>query len=348
MDILQGGKKKIIAAILIVFMFFMLLIMMISVVSEQMQAGSGGKVNVENLPDILTQEMVSGAMVTEKKYMVPASLTLAQIILESSGSYPGGLSKLAYECHNLFGMKGIGPAGYAEYATGEQTETGGSYTVTAKFRKYHNVAESIEDHGKLLSSGTYKEYTKGCKTSDEWARAIHRAGYATAVDYSDKLIELMTMYDLYQFDHGGMVNGNGIAKGNFVWPTVSNSVITSQFGDRSDDPDLPAGASSFHEGIDIAAYSGAAIYAADGGKVTFAGSSGGYGNTITIDHGKGVTTKYSHLQNGGILVRNGQKVSRGQRIGLMGSTGISGGVHLDFRIFVNGKAKNPLDYVRKP
>lgn len=326
-----------------------LLILLIVVTTTLSSAGGGrrGSISMEGLPEILTEEMILGAMDSEEKYGVPASLTLAQIILESSGSYPGGLSLLAYECHNLFGMKGIGPAGYKAYQTGEQTSGGDSYVITAKFRKYHNVAESIDDHGQLLSSGHYTAYTKGCKTSDEWAVAIHKAGYATAVDYSDRLIEIMTMYDLYQFDGGGgYTQGNGAATGRYVWPTVASGIITSEFGFR----DAPIdGASTYHGGIDIAAYSGAPIYAADGGTVTFAGNSGGAGGyMIKIDHGKGIETSYMHLRSDGVLVRAGQKVSRGQKIGKMGTTGISTGDHLDFRIYINGQVKDPLHYVKKP
>ncbi|WP_161907913.1 peptidoglycan DD-metalloendopeptidase family protein [Emergencia sp. 1XD21-10] len=330
----------IVAAFLAVLLFFAALLPVL--VGSQ---GKGGNIDIEDLPEIITQEMVIGAMESEKKYGVPASLTLAQIILESSGNYPGGLSKLAFECHNLFGMKGIGPAGYKEYQTGEQTSNGESYVIYAKFRKYHNVKESIDDHGKLLSSATYKKYTQNCKTADEWAKAIHKAGYATAVDYSQKLIELMGMYDLYSFDNGGRIDGSGIAKGKMVWVTVGNCTITSYFGDR----EAPtAGASTSHMAIDIAAYSGAPIYAADGGKVIYAGNSGGGGNTIRIDHGNGIQTTYMHLQNGGILVKIGQKVSRGQKIGRMGSTGISTGPHLHFAVTINGEPKDPLKYVKKP
>lgn len=326
-------------------LLILILVIVVAVTSES--GGRRGGISMEGLPEILTEEMIMGAMDSEEKYGVPASLTLAQIIIESSGSYPGGLSLLAYECHNLFGMKGIGPAGYKEYQTGEQTSGGENYVITAKFRKYHNVAESIDDHGQLLSSGHYTAYTKGCKTADEWAVAIHKAGYATAVDYSQRLIEIMTMYDLYQFDNGGgYVKGNGAATGRYVWPTVSSGIITSYFGYR----DAPtAGASTYHEGIDIAAYSGAPIYAADGGTVIYAQNSGGAGGyMIKIDHGKGVQTSYMHLRSDGILVKAGQKVSRGQKIGKMGTTGVSTGNHLDFRIFINGSAKDPLNYIKKP
>lgn len=347
MEGLLGGKKKAVAATGAVLVTgFLLLAAAIGVIASSVTSGSShGNYDMEDLPEIITQEMIDGALESEKKYGVPAALTLAQIILESSGSCPGGLSQLAYDCHNLFGMKGIGPAGYKEYVTREETEAGVSYTVTAKFRKYHNVKESIDDHGQLLSSGHYAAYTKGCKTADEWAVAIHKAGYATATNYSSKLIELMGTYGLYQFSMDTYSPGDGIAKGKLLWPTVKDCTITSYFGLR----DAPTqGASKYHEGIDISAYNGAPVYAAEGGKVIQAGDAGGSGNMITLDHGKGIQTTYMHLKNGGILVRVGQKVSRGQKIGLMGSTGISTGVHLDFRIIINGKKVDPLKYVKKP
>ena len=67
--------------------------------------------SIEDLPEIITIEMINGAIGSEKKYGVPASVILAQIILESGGKYPGNLSQMAYEIHNLFGIKGKGPAG---------------------------------------------------------------------------------------------------------------------------------------------------------------------------------------------------------------------------------------------
>jgi murein DD-endopeptidase MepM/ murein hydrolase activator NlpD len=114
--------------------------------------------------------------------------------------------------------------------------------------------------------------------------------------------------------------------GRFSWPT--RGVITTYF-------------SSWHPGIDIAAPTGTAIGAADGGTVTFTGwDNSGYGYRVVINHGNGYSTTYNHLSS--IGVRTGQAVGKGQIIAAMGSTGRSTGPHLHFEILRNGGFSNPL------
>lgn len=121
--------------------------------------------------------------------------------------------------------------------------------------------------------------------------------------------------------------------GAFIWPTRGS--VSSRFGRRW---------GRHHEGIDIANSKGTPIYAADSGTVTFAGyNSGGYGNLVKISHGNGIETRYGHMSS--IVVSRGQKVSKGQLIGYMGSTGRSTGSHLHFEVRINGSAVNPLKYL---
>lgn len=98
-----------------------------------------------------------------------------------------------------------------------------------------------------------------------------------------------------------------------------------------------------HEGIDVTAPMGTPIEAPAAGRVTDAGWESGYGNTITIDHGFGTVTKFAHASK--ILVREGQRVSRGQRIALVGNTGLATGPHLHYEVHVNGRPVDPLRYV---
>lgn len=98
-----------------------------------------------------------------------------------------------------------------------------------------------------------------------------------------------------------------------------------------------------HEGIDVSAPMGAEIEAPAAGVVTDVGWEDGYGNIVTIDHGFGVVTKYAHCSK--ILVGRGQRVKRGQRIALVGSTGLSTGPHLHYEVWVNGRPVNPIHYV---
>ena len=108
--------------------------------------------------------------------------------------------------------------------------------------------------------------------------------------------------------------------------------INSYFGPRG---------AGFHPGVDYTAGTGAAVYAAGYGCVSFAGwDSGGYGNTVAIRHRLGMVSMYAHLS--AIAVRQGQCVGAGQRIGSVGSTGFSTGPHLHFELRLNGAAVDPL------
>ncbi|WP_028716531.1 M23 family metallopeptidase [Paracoccus sp. J39] len=99
-----------------------------------------------------------------------------------------------------------------------------------------------------------------------------------------------------------------------------------------------------HEGIDMAAPVGTPVYATGEGTVVFAGWQRGYGNLIKIQHELGTETRYGHLSK--IRVKVGQKVSRGSQIGDMGNTGRSTGSHLHYEVRVNGRAVNPMSFIK--
>lgn len=122
---------------------------------------------------------------------------------------------------------------------------------------------------------------------------------------------------------------------------VSAATFTSSFGVRSDPF---RGSAAMHAGIDLAAPVGTAIYATADGMVDRAEWSGGYGNMVEIDHGKGLETRFGHLSR--ILVRPGQQVKRGQLIALMGSTGRSTGSHLHYEVRIDGRAVNPMPFLQ--
>ncbi|HEU5467117.1 MAG TPA: peptidoglycan DD-metalloendopeptidase family protein [Gemmatimonadales bacterium] len=98
-----------------------------------------------------------------------------------------------------------------------------------------------------------------------------------------------------------------------------------------------------HEGIDVAAPMGAEIEAPAAGTVTEVKWEDGYGNFVTIDHGYGLVTRYAHCSK--ILVVRGQRVKRGQKIALVGATGLATGPHLHYEVWVAGKPVDPLHYV---
>lgn len=117
-------------------------------------------------------------------------------------------------------------------------------------------------------------------------------------------------------------------------------LMSSGFGYRSD-PFTGAGA--MHNGLDFKGPIGTPILAAADGRITHAGSQGGYGNTIEITHANGLVTRYAHLS--GFNVKLGQKVARGAQIARMGSTGRSTGSHLHFEVRLNGQAINPRKFL---
>ena len=126
--------------------------------------------------------------------------------------------------------------------------------------------------------------------------------------------------------------------GSFRWPCSGR--ITSRFGYRNTGI---RGATSNHKGIDIACSYGTPIYAADGGRVTYAGYKGAMGYVVIIDHNNGYVTYYEH--NSSLLVSAGQTVYKGQQIAKAGRSGVASGVHCHFGIQRNGSYVNPLNYL---
>ena len=131
-----------------------------------------------------------------------------------------------------------------------------------------------------------------------------------------------------------------IIQGTGIFSLPSGGRLTSSFGYRVH-PIL--GYRRFHSGIDFGAPHGSAIRAADSGTVIFAGWYGGYGRSVIIDHGGGLTTLYAHASE--LYVSERQSVERGQAIAAIGSTGLSTGPHLHFEVRRNGDPVNPLEYL---
>ena len=117
--------------------------------------------------------------------------------------------------------------------------------------------------------------------------------------------------------------------------------VTSKFGKRRDPI---SGRRAMHQGVDLAAPAGAPVSAAAGGRVVKAGFNGTYGHMIELAHGNGVRTRYGHLRK--LLVKAGEKVKPGQRIGLVGSTGRSTGPHLHYEVRLGGRPVDPLKVFR--
>ena len=125
-------------------------------------------------------------------------------------------------------------------------------------------------------------------------------------------------------------------------PVRTDVTFTSGYGVRADP--FHAGA-AMHPGIDLAGAYGTPIYATADGTVSRAGwNNGGYGNMVEIDHGRGIMTRYGHMS--AVLVHAGDRVTRGEQIGRMGSTGRSTGNHLHYEVRIDGRPVNPIPFMK--
>jgi Membrane proteins related to metalloendopeptidases len=123
---------------------------------------------------------------------------------------------------------------------------------------------------------------------------------------------------------------------------VTQGWISSYFGHRADPF---TGRKAFHRGVDFAGPAGAQVVAVASGVVTYTKERFGYGKTVEINHGNGYVTRYAHNQR--VLVNVGDTVKKGQPIALIGSTGRSTGPHLHFEVLKQGRAVDPMSFVKR-
>jgi flagellum-specific peptidoglycan hydrolase FlgJ len=175
-------------------------------------------------------QVAPGAMAAQVRYGIPAAVTIAQAIDESGW----GQSVLAVRDHNLFGIKGTGPAG-SDLLPTQEFEDGRWVTQTDAFKVYHNVAESIADHSQLLATGSsYVQAMADRHVPDAFAADLTGV-YATDPSYGTNLIALMRLYNLYRYspsataepdaasasssaDHGGSASQGGDSAGQAAVP----------------------------------------------------------------------------------------------------------------------------------
>jgi murein DD-endopeptidase MepM/ murein hydrolase activator NlpD len=127
-----------------------------------------------------------------------------------------------------------------------------------------------------------------------------------------------------------------VAATPYIWP-IGDAWLSSTFGRRADPI---TGEAENHAGLDLSADRGTPVKATADGTVETASYNGGYGNSILLDHGFGIETRYGHLS--AYAVSAGQKVKRSQVIGYVGSSGHTTGPHLHYEILINGSPINPL------
>ena len=317
------------------------------------------------------------AMLQMKRYGIPASITLAQGIIESAN----GKSTLANTANNHFGVKG---------------EYNGQYVLAnddkpnEKFKKYDNVGQSYEDHSKVLMADRYQKYVKNLAPDDYrgWAQGIKAGGYATSGSYVNTLCSVIESCDLQKYDKMVMdqmkregksfgVESNplstqtqsaqvttsssplgrlgGAPHGSYSMPVKRDEfmLITSPYGKRVDPMDKSK--TEMHHGIDIKAHNDALLATENNGKVVAVNqdSNSSGGKTVTLEYeradGSKMRTQYMHMSE--INVKVGDTVNAGQKIGVSGNTGTrTTGEHLHFgtiKISADGKQQwvNPAAYL---
>lgn len=291
-------------------------------------------------------------MVQMRKYGIPASVTLAQGILESSN----GQSRLAQKENNHFGIK----------ATAAWIEGGGKYGLYTddkpdeKFCSYATVGDSYEHHSRFLKEN--KRYADCFKLAADdykgWAQGLERAGYATGGNYAANLQRIIEVNGLDKYDR--MVMEAGISQGkaateHYSFPVKRDEflLVTSPFGMREDpmNPDKQ----QMHKGIDIRTNQEAVLATEDKGKVVAVNLNADTpgGRSVTVEYGRADNSKvqvsYHHLETVG--VKTGETVNAGQQLGVSGNTGTrTTGEHLHLevkQIHVNGTLRevNPAAYL---
>lgn len=167
---------------------------------------------------------------------------------------------------------------------------------------------------------------------------------AWAGDVERRFVDFLSLFEQGEPDLNALMNELELLRAineslPSYWPAKGR--LSSGYGWRSDPM---RGTAKFHSGIDIANRRGTPIYAAAGGVVSSARYMSGYGYTVEIDHGFGISTRYAHCNR--LKVKKGQRVDKGELVATMGSTGRSTGPHLHFELRIDGSAHDPMKYLR--
>jgi len=197
-------------------------------------------------------------------------------------------------------------------------------------RKQQLLAMEKQSETKQKLEGQQKSLTSTIKDIEKDVKLLNTALEETEEEEAALTLIIQKLMD----------KSKSFAGGYLIWPLPAEyTKISSGYGYRTFQ-----GKKEFHHAIDITAPKGTEIYAANTGKVIYAQwDVNGGGNRVVIDHGGNVATYYNHMTK--YIVKVGDLVSRGDVIGYVGSTGRSTGNHLDFKVYLDGKSLNPLDYV---
>jgi murein DD-endopeptidase MepM/ murein hydrolase activator NlpD len=293
------------------------------------------------------------AMEQMRRYGIPASITLAQGIIESAE----GKSMLSRTANNHFGVKGEFNDQYVRADDDKPNE---------KFKKYDNVGQSYEDHSKVLMGDRYQKYTGNLSPDDYkgWAAGIKAGGYATAKNYVSTVVGVIEGANLQKYDQmvieqakregkkiGTTDYRNGAVSATPALAVTEKStpnglyslplkreefmLVTSPFGNRRDPMDHSK--TQFHKGIDISCKNETLLATENNGKVVGVNHNAntGGGKSVTIEYNRGDGSKYqaTYMHMSSIDVNVGDTVNAGQKIGVSGNTGTrTTGSHLHFEV----------------
>lgn len=317
------------------------------------------------------------AMEQMRRYGIPASVTLAQGIIESAN----GKSTLAETANNHFGVKGTFNGAYVVANDDKPNE---------KFKKYDNVGQSYEDHSKVLMASRYQKYVSSLSPDDYkgWAAGIKKGGYATDSNYVSTIVGVIEGNNLQKYDQMVMEQmkregrqfgvasnplsaasqgnpstlstslkrtGFDLAQGQYSMPVSRNAfmLVTSPYGPRKDPMDRTK--TQIHHGIDIKTNSDAVLATENNGTIVAVNhnTNTGSGKSVTVEYsradGSATRVQYMHLSQ--INVQKGDSVNAGQKLGVSGNTGSrTTGEHLHLGVInvsADGKQQwvNPAAYL---
>ena len=317
------------------------------------------------------------AMEQMRRYGIPASVTLAQGIIESAN----GKSTLAETANNHFGVKGTFNGAYVVANDDKPNE---------KFKKYDNVGQSYEDHSKVLMASRYQKYVSSLSPDDYkgWAAGIKKGGYATDSNYVSTIVGVIEGNNLQKYDQMVMEQmkregrqfgvasnplsaasqgtpstlstslkrtGFDLAQGQYSMPVSRDAfmLVTSPYGLRKDPMDRTK--TQIHHGIDIKTNSDAVLATENNGTIVAVNhnTNTGSGKSVTVEYsradGSATRVQYMHLSQ--INVQKGDSVNAGQKLGVSGNTGSrTTGEHLHLGVInvsADGKQQwvNPAAYL---
>ena len=311
------------------------------------------------------------AMEQMRRYGIPASVTLAQGIIESAN----GKSTLAETANNHFGVKGTFNGAYVVANDDKPNE---------KFKKYDNVGQSYEDHSKVLMASRYQKYVSSLSPDDYkgWAAGIKKGGYATDSNYVSTIVGVIEGNNLQKYDQMVMEQmkregrqfgvasnplsaasqgtpstlstslkrtGFDLAQGQYSMPVSRDAfmLVTSPYGPRKDPMDRTK--TQIHHGIDIKTNSDAVLATENNGTIVAVNhnTNTGSGKSVTVEYsradGSATRVQYMHLSQ--INVQKGDSVNAGQKLGVSGNTGSrTTGEHLHLGV-INVSADDKQQWV---